>query len=238
MRRIWIRSARLVGSPKPAPEASRAVIFEVSRFREPLKLLRPIGLSFLSHASSEPVTGKDQAKATVDMMTAIKNPDGSERLISKEDVEEISEKTAQLMRLLRHGGHRGRTALAAVTRVSETQLKRYEDKEDPLIIPLDIVMELEVLLDHPALTQMMADIHGYDLVKRNAGRGEALLTMLSKGIKESAEAHEAILEAEADGVKTLDEWRSIKKEAADAKDIYAVIEAKANRNIKRMLEAQ
>nr|WP_321456115.1 hypothetical protein [uncultured Cohaesibacter sp.] len=171
-------------------------------------------------------------------MTAIINPDGSERLISLEDVEEISERTGQLMRLCRHGGRRGRTALAAVTRVSETQIKRYEDKGDPLIIPLDIVLELETMLGHPSLTQMIADIHGYDLVKRNCGRGKSLLSLMQRSVKESAGAHQTILEAEDDGVLTLEEWRAIKKEAADAKDAFAVIEEKAGRNIKRMLEAK
>ena len=55
-------------------------------------------------------------------------------------------------------------------------------------------------------------------------------------VKEAAEAHEAILEAEADGIKTLDEWRAIKKEAADAKDAFIEIEEKAARNIKRLVE--
>lgn len=171
-------------------------------------------------------------------MTAIKNPDGSERLISLEDVEEISEKTAQLMRLCRHGGHKGRKALAAVTRVSETQIKRYEDKGDPLIIPVDIVAEMEVLLGYPSLTAWLADMQGYDLVKRNAGRNESLLCLMQRSVKESASAHETILEAEEDGILTLEEWRSIKKESADAKDAFAEIEEKANRNIKRMREVE
>ena len=171
-------------------------------------------------------------------MTAIVNQDGSERLISQEDVEEISERVGQLMRLCRHGGHRGRKALAAVTRVSETQIKRYEDKADPLMIPLDIVVEMEAMLDHPSLTMMLADIHGYDLVKRNAGRGDSMLAMCAKSIKEAAEAHETILEAEEDGVESLEELRAIKKEVSEAKDIFAEIEAKASRNIKRMLEAK
>lgn len=169
-------------------------------------------------------------------MTAIVNPDGSERLISQEDVEEISERVAQLMRLCRHGGHRGRTALAAVTRVSETQIKRYEDRTDPAIIPLDIVLELETMLDHPALTMMLADIQGYDLVKRNCGRGENLRTLMRRSVKESAEAHEAILEAEGEDEMTLDDWRSIAKESGEAKDSFAVLQEVANRNIKRMLE--
>ncbi|WP_321449264.1 hypothetical protein [uncultured Cohaesibacter sp.] len=171
-------------------------------------------------------------------MTAIVNQDGSERLISQEDVEEISERVAQLMRLCRHGGHRGRKALAAVTRVSETQIKRYEDKADPLMMPLDIVVEMEAMLDHPSLTMMLADIHGYDLVKRNCGRNESLLCLMQRSVKESAEAHQTILEAEEDGELTLEEWRNIKKEASEAKDSFTVIEEKAGRNIKRMLEAK
>jgi uncharacterized protein YerC len=171
-------------------------------------------------------------------MTAIKNPDGSERLISLEDVQEISEFIAQRMRLCRHGGHRGRTALAAVTRVSETQIKRYEDKNDPLIMPIDIAVEMEVLLGYPSIAAMMADIHGYDLVKRNAGRNESLLSLMQRSVKESSDTHQTILEAQEDGVLTLEEWRAIKKNAGDAKAAFAVIEENADHNIQIMTEAE
>ncbi|WP_319499300.1 hypothetical protein [uncultured Cohaesibacter sp.] len=167
-------------------------------------------------------------------MTAIKNPDGSERLISLEDVEEISEFIAQRMRLCRHGGHRGRTALAAVTRVSETQIKRYEDKDDPLIMPIDIAIEMEVLLGYPSIAALMADIHGYDLVKRTPGRGKSLKSLCIKSIKEAAEAQQAMLEAEEDGFQTLDAWRSILKEASEARDVFADIVGDAHSNIRRI----
>ncbi|SNY91971.1 hypothetical protein SAMN04515647_2215 [Cohaesibacter sp. ES.047] len=147
-------------------------------------------------------------------MTAIVNSNGTERLISAEDVEEISLKTGQLIKLCRHGQHRGRAAMASVARVSATHLKRYEDTDDPLIIPLDVGAEFEVLLDYPSFAAWLAELSGYDLVKRNAGRGKSLLALMQGSVKEAAEAHEAILEAEADGIKTLDEWRAIKKEAA------------------------
>ena len=102
-------------------------------------------------------------------MTAIVNSNGTERLISAEDVEEISLKTGQLIKLCRHGQHRGRAAMASVTRVSATHLKRYEDPDDFLIIPLDVVAELEVLLDYPSFAAWLADLSGYDLVKPQRG---------------------------------------------------------------------
>nr|WP_321482309.1 hypothetical protein [uncultured Cohaesibacter sp.] len=170
-------------------------------------------------------------------MTAIVNPDGSQRLIALEDLQDISLMTARFMKTLRHGSHRGRVALEKVTRVSNMQLRRYEDATDSAIMPLDIVMEMEVILGFPHFAAWLADIHGYDLVKRNAGLGESMLAMCAKSIKEAAEAHETILEAEEDGVESLEELRAIKKESSEAKDIFAEIEAKASRNIKRMLEA-
>ena len=87
-------------------------------------------------------------------MTAIVNPDGSQRLIALEDLQDISLMTARFMKTLRHGSHRGRVALEKVTRVSNMQLRRYEDATDPAIMPLDIVMEMEVILGSPAFRSM------------------------------------------------------------------------------------
>lgn len=171
-------------------------------------------------------------------MTAIVNPDGSQRLIALEDLQDISLMTARFMKTLRHGSHRGRVALEKVTRVSNMQLRRYEDATDPAIMPLDIVMEMEVILGFPHFAAWLADVHGYDLVKRNAGQGETLLTMCRKSVKESAKFHETVLEAEADGVLTLEEWRDIKKAAADAKDVAAEAEVMASVNIRRIQEAR
>ncbi len=146
--------------------------------------------------------------------------------------------TKRYMRLCRNGRHRGRDALASVTRVSNTQIKRYEDEGDPLIMPLDIAVEMEALLDYPHFASFLADVQGYDLVKRNAGRGDSLLGLMARSVKEAAEAHETILEAEADGKQTLEEWQQIAKEAADAKDAFAEIEEKAKRNYRREMEAK
>lgn len=59
----------------------------------------------------------------------------------------------------------GLEAAAAVTRVGHSELSRYYDPREKLLIPADIIADLERDCGRPILTQTLANLIGFELVQ-------------------------------------------------------------------------
>lgn len=192
-------------------------------------------LSFLSHAGAGLATAVSPAIHTVRQMTVLKNNDGHARLVALEDVLAFKDETERASSFCRHDGHRGKAALARVTRVTATQLRRYEDRGDLCaLIPVDIAVELDLLAGHPFITSKMAELTGHRLYKPadGSGAGEVLsMLMLQKTNKETSEMMEAIIDLMVGANPDLDALRAALKEVLDVQQHTHTLEALIRKQI-------
>lgn len=119
---------------------------------------------------------------------------------------------AALRRLVRSAG--GQESASAVTRVDHQRLSKYGNASQPMQAPVDVIADLERDTGLPAVTQVLAQIAGYDLVPRAAGSGAAIhpTKMLADIGRESADSMRVLADAIADGVVTPREAVDIRRE--------------------------
>lgn len=123
---------------------------------------------------------------------------------------------AAFRRLLKAAG--GQEAAEMVTRGRHQTLNRYGNpKEEDCFAPIDVIADLEREIDEPVVTQHLAEMNGYMLVKKSAVSADAnLLTHVSALAGESGQAVQAAIEALSDGRDTEEELLRIIKEGKEA----------------------
>lgn len=122
---------------------------------------------------------------------------------------------AAFRRLLKAAG--GQEAAEMVTRGRHQTLNRYGNpKEEDCFAPIDVIADLEREIDEPVVTQHLAEMNGYMLVKKAAVAADAnLLVHVSALAGESGQAVQATVEALTDGLDEA-ELRRIIKEGEEA----------------------
>lgn len=118
----------------------------------------------------------------------------------------------------------GIEATADVTRVSATSVARYYDKALPDYVPVDILADVLIVGEGIATLNILADLAGYDLVKRLPA-GAKPITAETLGIiaKETGEAMAALGADLADGKITAEEAANSLPECEDALRAWASV---------------
>lgn len=65
----------------------------------------------------------------------------------------------------------GVEASACITRVSAVQLSNYQRRDNPLVVPVDIAVELDACAQQPVILSVMASQLGYTLLPIDLGEG-------------------------------------------------------------------
>lgn len=101
--------------------------------------------------------------------------------------------------------------LCASTRVSEAQVSRYQGAAYDEFMPLDVILDCELLAGQPILTAALADMQGYRLVSIEAEAESAGLTI------------DHVLDAFSSVAGLVDAYREAKRDgridAAEERDI-------------------
>ncbi|NVN44827.1 hypothetical protein HW537_13060 [Asaia siamensis] len=71
----------------------------------------------------------------------------------------------------------GVEAAASITRVGATQISNYQTRTNPLVVPVDIAVELDRCAQQPLILSVMAAIEGYTLIPIAFGDGCAATAM-------------------------------------------------------------
>jgi len=112
----------------------------------------------------------------------------------------------------------GGTAYAAAltgtyeSRISEWGANQHLDK----FPPLDKIADIELDRGIPLITRYLADLHGYDLVQREAHQERGIHSHFNSIVTEVAELQTRMATAMSDGTITDQECAEIAKEAQEA----------------------
>ena len=115
----------------------------------------------------------------------------------------------------------GPDSFAQITRVEKGQLSKYGSADgqwDHSHAPLDIALDADLDCGEPVCARALADLQGYDLVKRQAAKSNSAATPLasiSVLTREHADLIDAIITGASDGVLTPLEISNIRKEALE-----------------------
>lgn len=141
------------------------------------------------------------------------------RLLLASDVSRLK---AVTRRALNHAG----TAVEFQhkTRVNNASLSRYGNPDQPEMMPIDIVFEVEREIGHPWVTETLAEMHGYELVASNARRilpddQASLIELMPKLAKEQSELMNRVVIALGDNHVSENECRAIEQELDDVADL-------------------
>lgn len=141
------------------------------------------------------------------------------RLILASDVSRLK---AVTRRALNHAG----TAVEFQhkTRVNNASLSRYGNPDQPEMIPIDIVFEVESEIGHPWITETLAEMHGFDLITSEHKRvlpedQTSLIELMPKLAKEQSELMNRVVIALGDNHVSENECRAIEQELDDVADI-------------------
>lgn len=108
----------------------------------------------------------------------------------------------------------GQEAAAFVTRVGHQALQKYGSTEHPdLSMPADVIADLESDIGDPVMTRKLADLAGYDIVRRKAGAPAPLTRQLTHLAKESSDVIGALAKGFDDGVIDAADRTEIEAEA-------------------------
>lgn len=115
----------------------------------------------------------------------------------------------------------GKTVFAGLSRVKGPELSKYCSHEDERTIPVDVLLDAEILAGNPMVTRLLAQIQGYELVPiapaepvepvRKATTADVLLA-----VKEAGDVASAFIAADADGVRDAGERKAIQREIDEA----------------------
>ena len=114
----------------------------------------------------------------------------------------------------------GCNAAAAMTRVDAARLSRYGNLDSPEFAPIDVCFDLDAAAGAPICLRALADVYGYEIAPRDAGRASVsdLASAAGEVAKESGDLISQAIEASADGKLTPNEARRLHDEAAELGD--------------------
>lgn len=114
----------------------------------------------------------------------------------------------------------GLTAFAPLSRVQVSELSKYGSQNDERSIPIDVLFDAETVAQNPMVTRLLADMHGYRLVPKDAATdgaaAPASIDAVLRAIKEAGDVASVWLSAHADGVCDQKDRRDIRREIDEA----------------------
>lgn len=148
------------------------------------------------------------------------------RVISERDLKKLKAATRFSV-----DGAGGSEEFQKATRVRQGQLSKYGlagDEHMETFMPIDVAVEADLEAGSPIITEMMAKLQGYRLVRDEAEAPEAGLTHrdISALNAEVGDVSRLAIEALDDGKVDAREKRDLMRELADLKAQIAVIEGK------------
>lgn len=87
---------------------------------------------------------------------------------------------------------------ASYTRVGKSQISEYQNRHSPLIVPVDVAVDLDISAQQPLILAAMATIEGYALLPIAFGEGCAA-TAMSEVAASASGTMTAVIRALADG---------------------------------------
>lgn len=109
----------------------------------------------------------------------------------------------------------GVEATAAATRAGRTLASDYGNVASDRYVPVDIILDAEIIAGTPHVTAALAALQGYALVPRQADPAAQIATLLAAVGRESGEVFASAAVALADGKLTSAEALSLVGELAD-----------------------
>lgn len=105
----------------------------------------------------------------------------------------------------------GGLAASLVSRVREAAISKYLAQEmSEVHMPVDVVLDLELDAGHPAITEKLAEMQGFALVRVTRGSAKPItIHEIGQLMRGSSEASAAALDALADGKFTAAEVRDV-----------------------------
>lgn len=148
------------------------------------------------------------------------------RVISDRDLKKLKAATRFSV-----DGAGGSEEFQKATRVRQGQLSKYGlagDEHMETFVPIDVAVEADLEAGSPIITEMMAKLQGYRLVRDEAEAPEAGLTHrdISALNAEVGDVTRLAIEALDDGRVDAREKRDLMRELTDLKAQIAVIEGK------------
>ncbi|WWT40037.1 hypothetical protein [Nostoc phage Nsp-JY10] len=148
------------------------------------------------------------------------------RVISDRDLKKLKAATRFSV-----DGAGGSEEFQKATRVRQGQLSKYGlagDEHMETFVPIDVAVEADLEAGSPIITEMMAKLQGYRLVRDEAETPEAGLTHrdISALNAEVGDVTRLAIEALDDGKVDAREKRDLMRELTDLKAQIAVIESK------------
>lgn len=148
------------------------------------------------------------------------------RVISDRDLKKLKAATRFSV-----DGAGGSEEFQKATRVRQGQLSKYGlagDEHMETFVPIDVAVEADLEAGSPIITEMMAKLQGYRLVRDEAETPEAALTHrdISALNAEVGDVTRLAIEALDDGKVDAREKRDLMRELTDLKAQIAVIESK------------
>lgn len=148
------------------------------------------------------------------------------RVISDRDLKKLKAATRFSV-----DGAGGSEEFQKATRVRQGQLSKYGlagDEHMETFVPIDVAVEADLEAGSPIITEMMAKLQGYRLVRDEAETQEAGLTHrdISALNAEVGDVTRLAIEALDDGKVDAREKRDLMRELTDLKAQIAVIESK------------
>lgn len=125
----------------------------------------------------------------------------------------------------------GSDSFEHVTRVRQGQLSKYGlagEEHAATFAPIDVALEADIEAGTPIITEMMAKLQGYRLVREKADEPETGLTHRDISVlnAELGDVSRLALEALEDGKVDARERRDLLSELADLKRQLAIVEGK------------
>lgn len=117
---------------------------------------------------------------------------------------------AAFRRLVKRCG--GLEAAASCTRADTSRLSKYQNADDPLFAPIDVVADLEAEVNEPIVSDLVNSMCSDSRIARNPEAPGNHLHVLTK---EMGDVAARLIEAQQDGKYTLTELRLIEKEIQD-----------------------
>ncbi|MFN3833754.1 MAG: hypothetical protein ACK4SQ_16130 [Allorhizobium sp.] len=148
------------------------------------------------------------------------------RVISERDLKKLKAATRFSV-----DGAGGSEEFQKATRVRQGQLSKYGlagEEHMETFVPIDVAVEADLEAGSPIITEMMAKLQGYRLVRDEAETPEAGLTHrdISALNAEVGDVTRLAIEALDDGKVDAREKRDLMRELTDLKAQIAVIESK------------
>ncbi|MBL4590610.1 MAG: hypothetical protein JKY96_01485 [Phycisphaerales bacterium] len=155
-------------------------------------------------------------------MTVAFDKNNKRRQLTVEDYREIKDAFKRLVLLCLKDGHRGATAAAIVTRVSQERISQYYSHDEKFrgdFAPADIVADLEAHVDAPIVTEFLADLQDRRLIKRDeCTTVQSPVNALLSVIATMGQVQTHIAETMADGRIDPEERKQPKKTFRTAED--------------------